>query len=189
MHKIELYMCFTVLEYAASRIGHTNWGTILFLFFLSLPRLVIRCLIKNFNFSRKLTNKQNTKSCDTGFGAAHQRCFKGSRRSRPPLLLHSRTRDRPDAGTRREAHFSWSKAPCDGGEFRQPVNVFFFFSATHPSVDGHPFPLLLEDELLNRCIFLNQPSLHGKSTSMKKGGGKKSPKRGRKMPPRARSKE
>lgn len=101
-------------------------------FFLSLPRLVIRCLIKNFNFSRKLTNKQNTKSCGTGFSAAHQRCFKGSRRSRPPLLLHSRTRDRPDAGTRREAHFSWSKAPCDGGEFRQPANVFFFFPSDPP---------------------------------------------------------
>lgn len=37
--------------------------------------------------------------------------------------------------------------------FDNQRTFFFFFSATHPSVDGHPFPLLLEDELLNRCIF------------------------------------
>lgn len=168
----------------------TQTGEQFFFFFLSLPRLVIRCLIKNFNFSRKLTNKQNTKSCGTGFSVVHQHCFKGSRRSRPPLLLHSRTRDRPDAGTRREAHFSWSKAPCDGGEFRQPANVFFFFPSDPPKRRRAPLSSSPRRRVIKQMhFFLNQPSLHGKSTSMKKGGGKKSPKRGRKMPPRARSKE
>lgn len=154
-----------------------------FFFFLSLPRLVIRCLIKNFNFSRKLTNKQNTKSCDTGFGAAHQRCFKGSRRSRPPLLLHSRTRDRPDVGTRREAHFSWSKAPCDGGEFRQPANVFFFFPSDPPKRRRAPLSSSPRRRVIKQMHFFLISLLCMESQHRRrKGEGRKAQREGGKCP-------